>query len=142
MACDRLETGLCDQLLVILNATASHRNEKYLKFAYDYWALTIQQSLPQTKTQHQIDDEESDYLDEEDDENFESNERFYFDIKVNDDNLDEKRVKYEFDLAQCFYTKSFELKHHSQETGFLHPPQLKSMFTLNKHNGVLSSRKV
>lgn len=149
LACDRLETGLCDQMLVILNATTSHHHqEKHVTFAYDYWALTIQQSSPQTKTPpHQIDDEESDYLDEEDDEyymdeNFESNERFYFDIKVNDENLDEKRVKYEFDLAQCFYTKSFELKHQSQETGFIHPRQLKSMFTLNKHNGVLSSRKV
>jgi hypothetical protein len=166
MACDRLETGLCDQMLLILNRTLTTptptRNMSQPKFAYNYWALTIQQTLPQHDTSsnkmRSIDIENNNYDDDEEeeeeegvneededdyyiDENYESTERFYFDIKVDTDDHDindentENKIKYDFELTKCFFTKS-------QNVQILTQRMLKSMFTLNKHNGVLSSRKI
>lgn len=102
----------------------------------------------------------SDY-DYQNDDLYESNERFYFEFKTldqrtasTDDFSDSKLYKLEFDLTQCVYlqlnttlsnlTLAKQVRHftHSKSYISLSRTQLKSLFSLNKHNGVLSSRKV
>jgi hypothetical protein len=106
---------------------------------------------------------------EEDEDIYESNERFYFEFKTISDQQpqqqhhqqsedltggDMKPYKLEFDLVQCVYMQlNLTLSNHSlakQIRHFAHGKsylpltraQIKSLFSLNRNNGVLSSRKV
>ena len=176
LACDQTQTGLCDQMIVRLNFTdvpviSRHEGSKQgniaetFGFAYNYWAITIQQQASSVASVISEDlnadydvnsasstEDEEYYMDE----NYESNERFYFDIRTKDvlvqdeeDYETQKKSKYEFELASCVFTGlnlSFTnaslSKQVKQLSHGLSPRQLRSLFSLNRHNGVLSSRKI
>jgi hypothetical protein len=237
LCCDRIQTGVCDQILVLvnilkeLNTTRTLTNTtvstnvveekpslyeigKNIGFLYHFYGFTIQQqsellsksdqkSLKKATNSTKANTFESFYDDltsegdsllnnnnEYDyytDEPYESNERFYFELKTIDltssnstenstehedfvdyedqtdnggssrSNERNKHLKYEFGLNSCLYShlnvtftnatvakqiKQFtQLKnlHHSVQ---LSNQQLRQLFSLNKHNGVLSSRKI
>ena len=165
--CDFMQPGLCDQIMVRINLTAAMReanmwtnqrlNESVISFAYKQAVVTIQQSgvdLPR-----QIDKSYDDYyLDEA----YESTERFYTELRtiqesdLNQPTLnDSSAAAFEFELLGCVFTnlnasynsssglvakvKQFQFLTHNER---LTLQQIKSLFLLNKHNGVLSSRKV
>jgi len=197
-ACNTIQTGMCDQMIVKLNITdlqankwkdkslneTKNENEKLkISFAYSHGSVTIQQqqaNVPNavlttneplnengtTTTSSVEDDYYFDY-------NYESNERFYYEIKANnlyDESLSEsfdtetnsKQSKpsshFEFELFNCVYTSlnvtyanssiSKQIKQFINHNSLMHShhrltlQQLKSLFSLNKHNGVLSSRKI
>lgn len=96
---------------------------------------------------------------------YESNERFYFEFKTaeqqrgQDDLLAESEIKpapykLEFDLVQCVYvqlnvslsnaTLVKQVRHftHGKSYMSLSRSQLRHLFSLNRHNGVLSSRRI
>lgn len=193
--CNPIQTGLCDQMIAKINLTDlffSKKKEKLtnetrnefeltkISFAYNYGSVTIQQQtntpiataetdLSETSKNMNLTPSSSEddyYLDY----NYESNERFYYEIKANNlfDDLEsadiENKVKFphfEFELFSCVFSSlnvSFtnssigkQIKQFTNHNNLFHAQpnhhrltlqQLKSLFSLNKHNGVLSSRKV
>ena len=173
--CDRVQTGLCDQMIALVNLTdltnQTSRPEQAestsIGFAYDYWVVSVQQQLMSSSREkdkfYDMLEEESESGDEEYvvDENYESSERFYFEIKLdlggatanNEEAYDKpsksKPFKYEFELTSCSYSNlnvSYSngsiLKQIKQQMSQSARGPLRSLFTLSKHNGVLSSRKI
>ena len=153
-ACDRVQTGLCDQALVEINITRTKpemsRSEHaaVIGFVSQYGVYSIQQQYTEADYNYMDFVNEYDYYIYE--ELNDANERFYYELKAFElsDNL-----KYQFDIVECQYesvnltisnsTLVEQLKEFSQSRDkFLFSPiQIKYLFLLNRHNGVLSSRK-
>lgn len=122
-------------------------SEVKASFAYNYGVLTVQQKTVQTPQ------ESLNYDDYYLDESYTANERFYTELRINKAHGD--LTKYEYELVGCQYSGlnvSFvgntsiahdvkEFKRLTDTNGRLTLQQLKSLFLLNKHNGVLSSRR-
>ena len=165
LVCSSIQTGMCDQMLVLLNKTGLSLRETItaqLQFAYSYWAITVQQSNPttysnssrQSSTTTTSQDDNDDYISQDNanddyyytDENYESHERFYFDIKLRGDSdisfTSSPRAKPEFQLTKCMFTKESDNDVDSRISVPLAPRQIKSTFSLSRHTGVLSSRTI
>ncbi|CAF0806124.1 unnamed protein product [Brachionus calyciflorus] len=157
LACDKIQTGLCDQALIVFNISGISMplNEPVLNgpitgFISDYAVYSTQQQFVTINDYQYVDStiEDDYYMDEE---LSDANERFYYELKAYD--LPEY-LKYEFDILSCDFqllnlsiTNSTLLKQLKQFTLSkqffrLNPNQVKQLFLLNKHNGVLSSRKI
>jgi hypothetical protein len=155
-----VSTSLCDQMLFFVNISnlqqlpgkTSKSGTEKTGFAYNYWSVTLQQEIV-----HSPSDPSSDYSEDEYDyyyidDIYEPKDRFYFEIKTSNE-LD-KESKYEFEMANCVYsslnanytneTIHMQIKKLLQSSTQIRLSQshLKSLFSLNKFNGVLSSRKV
>ncbi len=170
MACTRAHSTLCDQTLLLVNvsgpsseaeaaggALSLEAHAKHVSFAYHYGAYTIQQYTPGAATPSPA--AAADYYYQNDDV-YESNERFYFEFKSveqrpSDELADAKSpYKLEFELVQCVYVqlnvtlanaslaKQVRQFTHGKPYVSLPRAQLKALFSLNRHNGVLSSLRV
>jgi len=163
LVCDAEETGLCDQVLIRVNLTDSPPNDTSMNsptyntapktstrtknsqpsFSYKYFALTVQQTSQATSLAASAAASESIESDSNDyylDEAYIANERFYTEIRLN--TIQPAPTGIEFELANCAYTP-LNVTYTNQTLN--NPPnltsnQLKSLFLLNKHNGVISSR--
>ncbi len=151
LVCDTIETGLCDQILVRVNLTesqpslpptstrpppSSSHNHSQPSFAYQYAALTVQQAAQTAAPADPAHDSAADYyLDEA----YTANERFYTELRLNSPQPPPANL--EFELASCAYT-SLNLTYTTNRTLTTpSPATIRSLFLLNKHNGVLSSRR-
>ncbi|RMZ97665.1 protocadherin Fat 1 isoform X1 [Brachionus plicatilis] len=153
-ACDRVQSGLCDQALIELNITCSEPvavrpvQGPVMGFVSQYAVYSIQQQYSAVDYNYLDFVNEYDYYIYE--ELNDANERFYYELKAFE--LPE-HLRYQFDIVECHFemlnwtisnstlTKQLAKFSQSRDNFLFTPIQIKYLFLLNKHNGVLSSRK-
>ena len=129
---------------------STESSEIKASFTNSYGALTVQQKVAQsaaTEAQETLNYDDY-YLDD----SYAANERFYTELRTS--KVPGDVTKYEYELLACQYTSLnvsdanasmaddvARFKQLTEANGRLTSQQLTSLFLLNKHNGVLSSRR-